>query len=261
LLHQQHVFDKRFLPYGSQLIPLAAIPTVLGNEITTIDAQQRLARWLWCGIFGELYGGTIETRFARDVPDVVAWVRGSSTEPRAIDEAQFAPGRLDTLRSRNSAAYKGIYALLMKRAADWHSGELAGVTTYFDEAVDIHHIFPRAWCDKQSIPASVYNSILNKTPLTARTNRVIGGYAPSEYMKRLASGAGVPLDAVVANVTTHLVDTEPLLAGGDFATFMDRRRIALLGFISGAMGKVLETGASVEDVDEPFETDDDLEDA
>ena len=61
---------------------------------------------------------------------------------------------------------------------------------YFDEAIDIHHIFPKAWCEKQKIKPSVYNSIVNKTPLTARTNRVIGGRAPSEYLERLANSAG-----------------------------------------------------------------------
>jgi hypothetical protein len=34
---------------------------------------------------------------------------------------------------------------------------------YFDEAIDIHHIFPKAWCEKQKIKPQVYNSIVNKT--------------------------------------------------------------------------------------------------
>ena len=36
-----------------------------------VGAQQKLARWYWCGVFGELYGGTTETRFSRDLPEVV----------------------------------------------------------------------------------------------------------------------------------------------------------------------------------------------
>jgi hypothetical protein len=31
----------------------------------------KLIRWYWCGIFGELYGGAIETRFAKDLPQEV----------------------------------------------------------------------------------------------------------------------------------------------------------------------------------------------
>ncbi len=259
LLHQQYMFDTRYLPYGSQLIPLAAILTILGNETTTVAAHQKLSRWLWCGVFGELYGGTTETRFARDVPEVVAWIRGSGVEPRTVQESQFAPGRLDTLRTRGSAAYKGIYALLMKSAAvDWRSGEPVSVTSYFDEAVDIHHIFPRVWCEREGIPDSVYNSIVNKTPLTARTNRVIGGWAPSVYLPRLANSAGVTESVIEANVSTHVVNPS-LLQADDFTAFMNDRRFALLRLVGEAMGRPIETTLT-EDVDEPAGSEEDLED-
>lgn len=260
-LHQHHIFDTKFLPYGSQMIPLAAAFALLDKEATSAKANQQLARWLWCGIFGELYGGTTETRFARDVPDLVAWVRGDVTEPRTIQEAQFTAGRLDTLRTRNSAAYKGIYALLMKRhALDWRSGEPMTITTYFDESVDIHHIFPKTWCDRQGISPSRYNSIINKTALTARTNRVIGGYAPSEYLGRLTNSAGVAQSEIEANITTHLVDVERL-SSDDFDGFVSTRRAALLTLVGNAMGKPIgDTTNTAEPIYEPETSDDDLED-
>lgn len=260
LLHQQHVFDTKFLPYGSQLIPLASIFALLGTDATSAEARQKLTRWLWCGIFGELYGGTTESRFARDVPDVVAWVRGSGSEPRTIQEANFAPTRLDTLRTRGSAAYKGLYALLMKQPAlDWRSGDPMTVATYFDDYIDIHHIFPKAWCDKNKIAPAVYNAITNKTPLSARTNRVIGGYAPSEYLSRITNSAKVPRAQVDANIATHLVDVGHL-TNDDFDAFMAARRAALLGLIVEAMGKPIEDSGAMESVDEPEASDDDLDD-
>ena len=260
ILHQLHIFDTKFLPYGSQLIPLAAVFALLGTDATSAQARQRLTRWLWCGIFGELYGGTTETRFARDVPEVVAWVRGEVTEPRTIQEAQFTPGRLDTLRTRGSAAYKGIYALLMKHEArDWRSGDLMNVATYFDDSVDIHHIFPKAWCEKQGISPAVYNAITNKTPLSARTNRVIGGYAPSDYLGRITNSAKVDRSVVDTNISTHLVEVNHL-AEDDFGSFMFHRRRALLSLISRAMGKPIEEVGAAESIDEPVTSDDDLND-
>ena len=155
-------------------------------------------------------------RFSRDLPEVVNWIRGTGPQPRTVDEAQFAPGRLLTLRTRGSAAYKGIYALLLKEGAlDWRTGEAADMNLYFDEAIDIHHIFPKAWCEKQGIESGTYNSIVNKTPLTARTNRVIGGRAPSEYLARLANSAGVDTDTIRKHVSTHLADAD-LMARDDF---------------------------------------------
>ncbi|MEU3104546.1 GmrSD restriction endonuclease domain-containing protein [Streptomyces griseoflavus] len=236
-LRQQFVFDTRFLPYGTQLIPLAAILALAGQDAETAGAQEKLARWYWCGVFGELYGGTTETRFNLDLPDVVDWIRGSTQEPRTVTQAQFAASRLLTLRTRQSAAYKGIYALLLKAgAADWRTGEKAEVSVYFDEAMDIHHIFPQAWCQKNGYDRSVYNSVVNKTPLTARTNRIIGGHAPSEYLHRLAKAAETSSEGVEQRVTTHLANPA-LMRADDFDTFFEERRKVLQDHIAAVMGK------------------------
>lgn len=256
-LHQQYLFDTKFLPYGTQVIPLASIFAVLGHDAQTAGALRKLARWYWCGVFGELYGGTTETRFSRDVPDVVAWIRGSETEPRTVTEAQFVSARLLTLRTRGSAAYKGIYALLMREGAlDWRTGQPMTVSDYFDEAVDIHHIFPKAWCESGGIDPKTYNSIINKTPLTARTNRVIGGRAPSEYLLRLANSAGVDAAAVDGHLTSHLADAD-LMRKDQFDAFFARRQRLLLGKIATAMGKVIdETAASPDTLESDDDTDD-----
>jgi hypothetical protein len=236
-LHGEHLFEPRFLPYGSQLIPLAAVLAVLGPDAETLGARQKIARWYWSGVFGELYGGTTETRFARDLPDVVAWVRGTGEEPRTVQEAQFTASRLRTLRTRGSAAYKGIYSMLLKRGAcDWRTGNGMSVENYFDNAVDIHHVFPRVWCEQHGIKPADYNSILNKTPLTAKTNRVIGGRAPSVYLKRLAGSAETTTEQIVKNVTTHLVDAT-FLATDDYPGYIAAREHDLLELISVAMGK------------------------
>lgn len=238
-LHQQYLFDTKFLPYGTQLIPLAAILALAGDTAQSAGAQEKLARWYWCGVFGELYGGSTETRFSQDLPDVVDWIRGAAAEPRTVTAAQFSPGRLLTLRTRNSAAYKGIYALLLKAGAvDWRTGEKAEVTGYFDESIDIHHIFPKSWCERAGLEPTVFNSIVNKTPLTARTNRIIGGAAPSDYLERLTRSAETAREGVAGRIRTHLAEPE-LMAADDFEGFFAARRAALLGRISAAMGKAV----------------------
>ncbi|MFF9070034.1 DUF262 domain-containing protein [Streptomyces sp. NPDC014891] len=238
-LHQQFVFDTRFLPYGTQLIPLAAILALAGEDAQSAGAQHKLARWYWCGVFGELYGGSTETRFSHDLPDVVGWIRGTSGEPRTIAAAEFAPSRLLTLRTRNSAAYKGIYALLLKAGAmDWRTGEKAEITGYFDESIDIHHIFPKVWCEEAGKDPGRYNSIVNKTPLTARTNRIIGGNAPSDYLVKLAKSAESAPEVVHGHIRSHLVAPE-LMALDDFHAFFAARKAALLAQVSSEMGKVI----------------------
>ncbi|MFF3608528.1 DUF262 domain-containing protein [Streptomyces sp. NPDC002463] len=250
-LHQQFVFDTRFLPYGTQLIPLAAILALAGDDAQSAGAQHKLARWYWCGVFGELYGGSTETRFSHDLPDVVGWIRGTAGEPRTVGAAEFAPSRLLTLRTRNSAAYKGIYALLLKAGAmDWRTGEKAEITGYFDESIDIHHIFPKVWCQGQDEDPGRYNSIINKTPLTARTNRIIGGSAPSDYLVKLAKSAESTPEVVHGHIRSHLVAPE-LMALDDFAAFFAARKASLLARVSAEMGKVIvDDGADAAVLDE-----------
>ena len=246
-LHSQHLYDAKFLPYGSQLIPLAAILTVLGSDWEPHEAREKLARWYWCGVFGELYGGSIETSFARDLPQVVRWVRGGGPEPDTILGAEFAAARLLSLRTRNSAAYKGIYALLLREGArDWVTGEESSVQGYFDEQIDIHHIFPQRWCRAHDIEAARCESIVNKTPLTARTNRSIGGRAPSEYLGRIAT----PRDRLDGYLRTHLIEPAHLRSD-DFDGFFAARRSALLGAIREAMGKQIAYDAVEEGVEPP----------
>jgi hypothetical protein len=133
-----------------------------------------------------------------------------------VSETIFRADRLKTMRMRLSAAYKGMNALMMNEGAkDFRSGQKYGFTVFFNDAVDIHHIFPQDWCKKEGIDASVYDSIINKTPLSARTNRIIGGVAPSEYLAKLERGteSSPPLPALELDsfIATHLADPALLL--------------------------------------------------
>ncbi len=65
-------------------------------------------QWFWCGVFGELYGSANETRYALDLPQVIDWIKNNGPKPKTIYDANFSPSRLHTLRTRNSAAYKGF---------------------------------------------------------------------------------------------------------------------------------------------------------
>jgi hypothetical protein len=235
-LAQERVFRAADLPYRSQLVPLAAIRASVGADTDTHGNAQRLREWYWCGVLGELYGGATETRFARDLEQVVDWLKGGQA-PGTVVEASFRAQRLLTLRTRNSAAYKGIYALLMRRdCLDWVRRESMTLATFFDYQVDIHHIFPKDWCDKNDITPERRESVVNKTAISATTNRSIGGRSPKDYMPSLATRAGVSDKEIDDIVATHLIEATDLRVA-DFDSFFDRRAEALLGLISEAMGK------------------------
>ena len=160
-LHSQHLYDARFLPYGSQLIPLAAILTVLDRDWEPHLAREKLARWYWCGVLGELYGGSIETRFTRDLPEVLSWIRDNGPEPSTIYDAEFAPARLLTLRTRNSAAYKGVYALLLREGArDWMTAKGRPYRVTLTRTLTFTMSFPRGGAASKALsPHAVTRSL------------------------------------------------------------------------------------------------------
>lgn len=236
LLNIQKFFSFRDLPYRTQITPLAAVLAVIGNDANRGAVRDKLFRWYWCGVLGELYGGAIETRFAKDFVDLQEWIRGGP-EPSTIRDANFVPDRLLTLRTRNSAAYKGIATLLLREnALDFISGEPIDITSYFFEKIDIHHIFPEEWCKRQGISPDLYNSIINKTPLSARSNRIIQGHAPSKYLERIQKHAGYDKERMDKVLTSHVIDPV-LLRSDDFYGFFEYRKEAILSRIEHAMGK------------------------
>lgn len=256
-LHGRGLFWWKDVPYPSQITALAALFALRENRALTAGEAKKLERWFWCGVFGELYGSSTDTRIANDVEDLRRWLDGGESEPRTINGAIFSESRLDTLYMRLSAAYKGVHALLMNSGArDFLSGEQIGVANFFSESFDIHHIFPRAWCDAHKIPRERYNTIVNKSAISARTNRKIGGKAPSAYCEKLdadTSAAGVELDEILLS---HQIDPS-LLREDDFDNFYTARKTALLGMIEGAMGKsALRDGTGdASDYDMPDEDD------
>lgn len=236
-LRRQRIFTVRDLPYRTQIVPLAAALTWLGQRAEPDGVQAKLAQWFWCGILGELYGSAVESRFARDLPEIVSWISEDGPPPKSVEDANFIPTRLFTLRTRNSAAYKGIHALLMRGdCLDFHSGLTIEEQAYFDDKVDIHHIFPRAWCDRQRIDTGRRDSIVNKTPIAAKTNRMIGGNAPSAYLARVERSAHIEEQRMDEILESHAID--PIIVrADDFEAFSARRQDALLSIIEQAMGK------------------------
>ncbi len=242
-LHNQFVFGLRNVPYTTQIVPMAALYVELGQALESAIGRQRLEHWFWSGIFGEVYGSAIETQFALDLVQVSNYVR-HGTKPVLVDQTNFVPERLVTLRTRNSAAYKGLYALQMKNGAlNWSSNEPISLMNYHDENIDVHHIFPKAWCKnpKRLITSKLYDSIINKTPIDAQTNRKIGGQAPSKYVAMLKNKLNPQIDCVFKS---HWIEPQDLESDGFRQSFKNRGE-AMLALIGQAMGRNLGSGTEV----------------
>ena len=239
LLKYQCVFRKRDLPYTTQLIPLTVICAIIGkSECNNANTIKRLTKWYWCGILGEMYGGANETRYANDVEDMVDEIGGKANPQRTVNSAFFSSTRLLTLQTRGSAAYKGIMALLYKeKCRDFMSNITIDIVNSMLQSPDIHHIFPEAYCEKNGIKKSKYNSIVNKTPILPETNRSIGGNAPSIYTKAIMKKvSGLSEEELKNRIESHFINYNELIAD-DFDSYFVARAKSLLNLIEKAMGK------------------------
>jgi hypothetical protein len=233
-------YQPKFLPYRAQLIPLAAVLTRIGDRWLEPQVQGKLERWYWCGVFGELYGSASETRIALDLQELLKWINDPTAPlPATVVAAGFQATRLDTLRSRTSAAYRGLYVLLQQQGAKdffWKARMID--IDHNEKGIDIHHIFPRKWCEEHGIAPRVFNSIVNKTAISYKANRKIGGSAPSAYLGLLEGDKAVQLDSTAMNaiLLTHCI-TPSFPRADDFEGFFHDRRTILLSLVEQAMGK------------------------
>ncbi len=253
LLQEERIFSCQDLPYSTQLIPLATICTVLmeENKIYTTTIKNKVKKWYWCGVFGELYGAANETRYANDITQVVKWITEGGDLPKTVTDFFFNPTRLPGLQSRQSAAYKGIMALILKnRARDFISGAEMDFSTYSNEKIDIHHIFPKDYCIGQKYDKTKWNSIVNKTPISARSNREIGGIAPHSYLGKLEKKGSVMPTELDDYIETHWIDHD-LLRNNAFQDFIIDRSKKLLNAIEQATERTI-SGKDSDEVKQVF---------
>jgi hypothetical protein len=151
---------------------------------------------------------------------------------------------------------------------DFRTGDPIEAHTFFDDKVDIHHIFPEKWCKANGIEQGIYNSIINKTALSARTNRKIGGHAPSKYLAIIEKDSGIEATRMNDILSSHCIAPADLRADR-FWDFYAARAEALLQRIETATGKMItrdpelfrpgvvaeayDEGTEEWDVDEPLE--------
>ncbi len=244
LMHPQEygAASSAFLPYVS-ILPVFAALRALSKTLPParqLDARRKLRHWYWASVFNNRYSGSVESTSARDFLDLKAWFDNDEAEPALIGEfaQRFRNLDLRNETKRGTSVYNGVFNLLVLQGArDWMTGD---VPQYGD--LDDHHIVPDSWC-KNNLDGGVGNSILNRTPLTADTNRhVVGARLPNEYLPELMRQSG---EATVRGIfETHFISTvafDVLLRNpfgpDDFEAFISERQRTLQDAIENLLIK------------------------
>lgn len=234
--------SSNFLPYVS-ILPVFAALRAHSKTIPAarqLDARRKLRHWYWASVFTNRYSGSVESTSARDFLDVKAWFDDDTAEPALIAEfaQRFRNLELRKETKRGTSVYNGIFNLLVLQGArDWMTGD---VPQHGD--LDDHHIVPASWC-KDNIKGGLGNSILNRTPLTADTNRnVIKARLPNEYLPELISQSG---DSTVRSILeSHFISPAALeillrsdFGADDFEAFIAERQRTLQDAIENLLIK------------------------
>ena len=236
-LNEQKIIWRKDVPYPPLLVGLASVFAIMKRDAENVAAKQKLARWFWSVTLGEIFGSATDTKLARDVPEMVRSIQGADVRPRSVEDAYFQESRLYSLRTRNSAAYKGIHALLMREGCqDFITGKPSDIMTFFHDDIDIHHIFPKKWCQQNKIDSGTYDAIINKTPLSKRSNIEIGGNAPSKYLKKIEERHSISPETLDDILRSHLIEPKHL-RNDDFHAFYEDRKMKLAALIAKAMEK------------------------
>jgi hypothetical protein len=192
LRHPQEygVNTANYLPYVSILPVFASLLSLVDGlpAERRLDGRRKFRHWYWASVFNARYSGSVESTSARDFQDVRAWLDDDGAEPSLIGEFK---NRFNTLDLRNevkrgTSVYNAIFNLLVIQGArDWVSGNVPQ-----PDELDDHHIVPAAWGAKY-LSGNQVNTILNRSPLTARTNReVISDRLPNVYLPKLIAQNG-----------------------------------------------------------------------
>lgn len=201
--HEFGVVSSKYLPYVSILPVFSALQSYLGSLPAELRfrGQRKIRHWYWASVFTNRYSGSVESTSARDFIDIRGWIEKGGPEPALIQEFKTRFRSLELRRETNSSSsvYNGIFNLLVLAGArDWISGN---IPPHGD--LDDHHIVPSSW-GATNLSGNIVHSILNRTPLTAETNRnVIGKDLPNVYLPRMIQQNGEA--EVRATLETHFI--------------------------------------------------------
>jgi hypothetical protein len=262
LRHPQEfgVVSSTYLPYVS-IIPAFASLQAAASKLPPnrqLDAQRKVRHWYWASVFTNRYSGSVESTTARDYQDVQAWFDDDHAEPSLIAEFRGRFRSLDLYREtrRGTSIYNGIFNLLVLNGAkDWMTGKVPQ-----HGELDDHHIVPKSWDPSEPVQSPI-DSILNRTPLTADTNRnVINDRLPNAYLPDLIEQNGeTEVRAIleshfISPIALEILMREPF-GPRDYEEFLQERQRTIQAAIEDLLIKErLDLAPQLRDLDDKIET-------
>ena len=186
--------------------------------------REKLKRWFWCAVFGQVYESAPNSKSAKDVLELFEWLAGGAL-PESITALKFDPKALRDITPRQRAIYRGSICLMLTNGTkDFHTQGIITSKIMNEEGIDDHHIFPADYLEKvkEIKTAKHRDCILNRTLIDRTTNQMINNRAPSKYLADIQKTPGFPFETVLQSHWLPTGADSPLL-NDDYEGFLKWR--------------------------------------
>ena len=224
-LEEESITTIKYLPYNPQLVPMAAIFAelkLLGKD--NAASRKKISQWYWSAALSEAYRDGHLARFAKDVVQVTDWIETDKT-PQIMEKVQLTASKLLNSKKLQSAIYKALVSIIFRNGAkDFIAGKNMGSSANYAEGIDMHHIFPKKYCQSQKFSAERCDNIANKTLILTGTNKIIGSDPPSIYLEKIEDKTRLASADVDTILERHFIDVELCRADNFDAFIVDRAK-------------------------------------
>ena len=210
------------------------------RKIDSNTIEKIVRRWIALSILTGRYSASPESSFDYDIKrffvydDPMEYLK--LTEAGELSDAFWDVNLVQRLNtSVASSPYFNMYLVAQVKAHD--RGFLSAqvdVESMLENRGDIHHLFPKNYLTKHSIPQAQYNQIANYVFLQQEINIKIGDKAPDAYMKEVYEqcctkhpvyGCITDEDELRRNLTHNCIpDGFESMSIGDYDRFLEERR-------------------------------------
>jgi len=245
------VMLPKWLPYQTMLPPLAAVLARAGSPKSAEAGAQRekLKRWFWCAVFGQVYEGAPNSKSAKDVVEILPWLTGGDI-PESVATFRFDPRALRDVTPRQRAIYRGAICLILCGGArDFHTQAVITGKLMAEEGIDDHHVFPAAYLERNGVSlARTRDCVLNRTLIDRTTNQMINDRAPSDYLAQIRNTPGFPFEMVLTSHGLPAGADSPLLRD-EYEAFLAWRQERLWREIRRVTGATVAADLEADDKD------------
>ncbi|MEO1133133.1 MAG: DUF262 domain-containing protein [Cyanobacteria bacterium J06639_1] len=210
-LEEERLFDGRRLPTEVALYPLVALWSQVSDGLDAEgEARHILRKYLWRAFCTDRYERTSASRALTDFRQLSKLLRGERDQTPEIFSDRSHP--LPTLEELTVAGWpyrkdrlaRAILAVSLRaRGCDFADGGL--ISRNGLRRREYHHLFPRAWLQRQGYSEEAISRSLNCALVSWRTNRTISDKPPSTYLDDRMEATSLGEVEIERRLKSHLI--------------------------------------------------------